>query len=63
MANEAPLPPGVSVTERLWSEECAIADAGSPMGSLDPSKEPGYEFSNGRDFNSGLGLYEVPAVP
>lgn len=57
-ANEAPMPPGVSVTERLWSEECAIADADSPLGSLDPSRMPGYEFSNGVKFNSGNGHYE-----
>lgn len=60
MANEAPLPPGISVTERLWSDEVGIANANSDLGGQDPTKEPGYEFSNGRKFNSGNGLYEQP---
>lgn len=59
--NESPLPPGISVTERLWSEECAIADADSPMGGLSPDNMPGYEFSNGVKFKSGNGHYEPSA--
>lgn len=55
--NEAPLPPGISVTTRLWSEEVGIANADSPLGSLSPDKEPGYEFSGGIKFNSGKGPY------
>ena len=59
--NEAPLPPGISVSDRLWSDEVGIANADSPLGTLDPTKEPGYEFSNGRTFNSGRGVYPDPA--
>lgn len=55
--NEAPMPPGVSMSERLWSDEVGIANADSPLGALDPTKEPGYEFSNGRTFSSGPGVY------
>ena len=54
MANEQP---NVTTSTRLWSEEVGIADAGSPMGAIDPRKQPGYEFSNGRKFDSGLGPY------
>ena len=50
--NEAPLPPGVTVSERLWSEELAIAAADSPLSDADPNRQPGYEFSNGRSFNT-----------
>ena len=47
----------VTTTERLWSEEVAIAEAGTDLADKDKSKEPGYEFSNGRQFNTGNGPY------
>ena len=59
--NDAPLPPGISVSERLWSDEVGIANADSPLGALDPTREPGYEFSNGTKFYSGRGVYPDPA--
>lgn len=59
--NEAPLPPGISVSERLWSDEVGIANADSPLGALDPTREPGYEFRNGTKFYSGRGVYPDPA--
>lgn len=42
------LPGGPSFSQRLWSEEVAIAAAqgGEPLAQRDPS----YEFSNGRRF-------------
>lgn len=53
-------PPPTST--RLWSEEVAIAQAKDPAAAdKDPTKEPGYVFSNGRAFNSGNGHYE-PSV-
>lgn len=59
MANEDP----PKFSTRLWSEECAIADAGSVLSDLDPDKQPGYEFSNGRVFDSGKGAYESTPSP
>ena len=57
MAAETYVPPPTST--RLWSEEVAIAQARDPsVADLDPTKEPGYEFSNGRKFNTGNGPYE-----
>lgn len=53
MANE----PMVTTSERLWSEEVAIAAASDPLSMTDPNKEPGYEFSNGVRFDSGKGIY------
>lgn len=47
----------VTTSERLWSEEVGIAAASDPLSCLDPTKEPGYEFGNGRRFDSGLGAY------
>lgn len=46
---------GVSYSQRLWSEEVAIAAsmAGEPLSNL--KSEPGYEFSNGRRFDTGAG--------
>lgn len=44
---------------RLWSEEVAIAAADDPDALRDPNKEPGYEFSGGRRFDSGPGAYAV----
>lgn len=35
-------------SQRLWSEEVAIADARDPL----PPKDVAYEFSNGRKFDS-----------
>lgn len=58
MANEQQ----VTTSTRLWSEEVGIAEADSPLSAIDPNKEPGYQFSNGRSFNSGLGPY-APIVP
>ncbi|MBP6422683.1 MAG: hypothetical protein KA271_07325 [Propionivibrio sp.] len=52
----------VTTSERLWSEEVAIASAGDPLSSLDHCRQPGYEFSNGRKFDSGLGSYEPTAT-
>ena len=52
----------VTTSTRLWSEEVGIAAASDPLASLDPNKEPGYEFSNGRTFDTGLGGY-APAIP
>jgi len=48
---------------RLWSEEVGIAEANSPLSAIDPSREPGYRFSNGSTFNSGLGPYAPVANP
>lgn len=59
MANEQ----RVTTTERLWSDEVGIAAASDPNGAIDPNRVPGYEFSNGRTFNSGLGDYEPTANP
>lgn len=44
----APMPPGVSVSNRLFSEEVAMAAAsgGEPINRQDVA----YEFSNGRRF-------------
>ena len=43
-------PGGPYFTQRLWSEEVAIAlaESGDPISV----NEPGYEFSNGRSFNT-----------
>lgn len=47
-----PTPDGTpSFSQRLWSEEVGIAQADQPL----PPKDPGYEFSNGRRFDSGQG--------
>ena len=43
-----PMPPGVSVTQRLFSEEVAIA--ASMGGETTDNKDWAYEFSNGRRF-------------
>lgn len=59
MANE----PMVTTSERLWSEEVAIAAASDPLSMTDPNKEPGYEFSNGARFDSGRGIYADTDVP
>lgn len=40
-------------SERLWSEEVAIAESSNPL----PPKDPGYEWSNGRKFDDGHGVY------
>jgi hypothetical protein len=50
-----------TTSTRLWSEEVAIAAACDGQADLDPTKEPGYEFGNGRKFDSGLGVYANPA--
>ena len=47
--------PQVKTTTRLWSEEVAIARAAGEGADLDPTREPGYEFSNGVKFDSGKG--------
>ena len=52
----------VSTSTRLWSEEVGIAAASDPLAGIDPNKEPGYEFSSGRKFDSGLGVY-APTMP
>ena len=45
-----------NTSTRLWSEEVAIAAASDPLtADTDPTKEPGYEFSNGAQFDSGKG--------
>lgn len=54
--------PVVRTSTRLWSAEVAIAEAA--FGEVRPkNKEPGYEFSNGRKFDSGPGPYEQPVAP
>jgi len=45
----------VTTSTRLWSEEVALASVDEDV--IDPKKEPGYEWSNGRKFNSGDGIY------
>jgi hypothetical protein len=49
-AEDVPInyPGGPSFTQRLWSEEVAIALAES--GELLVMRDPSYEFSNGRKF-------------
>lgn len=48
-----------NTSTRLWSEEVAIASASDPLtADTDPTKEPGYEFSNGRKFQTGQAFYE-----
>lgn len=44
---------------RLWSEEVALAAASDQPDALDPTKEPGYEWGNGRKFFAGQGPYAV----
>jgi hypothetical protein len=51
--------PVVRTTTRSWAAEVALAEA--QAGIVQPkSKEPGYEWSNGRKFDSGLGPYAPP---
>ena len=48
-----------NTSTRLWSEEVAIAAASDPLtADTDPTKEPGYEFSNNRKFQTGQAFYE-----
>lgn len=47
----------VTTTERMWSEEVGIAASCDDKADIDPTKEPGYEFGNGRKFNTGIGPY------
>jgi len=47
----------VTTTDRLWSEEVGIASACDDKAGIDPTKEPGYEFGNGRKFDTGQGIY------
>lgn len=47
----------VTTSTRLWSEEVGIAAATDPNAEIDPNKQPGYEFSNGRKFDTGQGPY------
>jgi hypothetical protein len=54
--------PVVRTSTRLWSQEVAIAEAAG--GDIVPKdKEPGYEFSSGRKFDTGLGPYAPPEPP
>lgn len=48
-----PTPGGPTFTQRLWSTEVGIANAEADLNPLE--KDPGYEWSNGRRFNSGNG--------
>ena len=49
-----------NTSTRLWSEEVAIAAASDPLtADTDPTKEPGYEFSNNRKFQTGQAFYET----
>lgn len=43
----------VTTSERLWSEEVGMAEADAL-----PRKEIAYEWSNGRTFEDGNGLYQ-----
>ena len=47
----------VTTTDRLWSEEVGIAASCDDKAGIDPTKEPGYEFGNGRKFYAGQGIY------
>lgn len=47
--------PVVRTSTRLWSQEVAIAEAKSGGPVQPKTKEPGYEFSNGRKFDAGPG--------
>ena len=48
-----------NTSTRLWSEEVAVASASDPLtADTDPTKEPGYEFSNGRKLQTGQAFYE-----
>lgn len=49
----------VLTSTRLWSEEVAIAAADDPDALQAALHELGYEFSNGRRFDSGQGVYAV----
>jgi hypothetical protein len=49
------LPPGVSISTRLWSEEVALAEA---AGNFSDQGDPGYEFSNGRRFKTPQNPYQ-----
>jgi hypothetical protein len=61
MATAPPVPaykaqrPRVRVTQRLWSEEVALAEATEPV----KPKDTTYEFSNGRRFTERQ-PYEPP---
>lgn len=46
----------VKTTQRLWSDEVALAEA---AGVIKP-KDVAYEFSNGRRFEGETNPYEVP---
>lgn len=51
----------VRTSTRLWSQEVAIAEAKSGEPPKPKNKEPGYEWSNGRKFDSGPGAAAPPA--
>lgn len=46
----------VTTSERLWSEECGIAEADAPL-----QKDVAYQWGNGRTFEPGNGLYQQDA--
>jgi len=49
----------VSYGEQSWCMQVRIAEA---MEGICNPRDPGYEFSNGRKFDSGLGPYANPAA-
>lgn len=53
----------ILTSQRLWSEEVAIAAASDPDSIRTADQEPGYEFSNGRKFFSGNGANVPTTTP
>jgi len=53
----------VLTSQRLWSEEVAIAAASDPEAQRPLDDEPGYEFSGNNNFKSGKGPYANPVIP
>lgn len=45
-------------SDRLWSEEVGLANADAPP----PRKDPAYQWSNGRVFEEGDGVYAPSAA-
>lgn len=55
--------PVVKTSTRLWSQEVAIAESAFGDDVRPKAKEPGYEWSNGRKFDSGPGAAAYQVKP